>query len=121
MLIVGDIWLQYGYNYQMTYQCWKGGGIEKAKALERDLGQQLGRSPTKGDYRRAGKGNVWMALYRYRRKLPQLDEQTCERKYDRIREPLLRSRKLMSKMVTDVCATLGPDPVEEMVQEFKKK
>jgi|WetSurSiteA1Bulk_404760.scaffolds.fasta_scaffold86759_2 hypothetical protein len=105
----------------MQYESWRGGGIEKAKACERELRESLGREPTKRDFREAGKGNVWAALYRHRRKLSSSDDKECGRDYTRIREGLLESKKLMKKMVSDVCATLGPDEVEVFVEEFRKK
>jgi hypothetical protein len=42
-------------------------------------------------------------------------------RYREIGEGLLGSKRLMKNMVEDVCATLGPGKVEEIVEKFKTR
>ena len=104
------------------YESWKGAsGIRKAEACERELHDTLGRWPTKRDFRKAGRYNVWIALYRYRRRSGSLPEKEIERRYYDVREGLLKSKRLMGIMVKDVCSTLGPGEVEDIAERFKEQ
>ena len=92
----------------------------RAAKIKDDLRNKLSRDPTKRDFREAGRYNVWIALYRHGRKSSSNEEQ-CEKVYNSVREGLLNSKRLMEKMVGDVCATLGPDEVGNIVERFIKK
>jgi hypothetical protein len=112
-----------GYNIAMRkYESWKGtDGIAKAEAYERELRDTLGREPTKRDFREAGRYNVWIALYRYRRQLSPLHEKKIEARYNQIREGLLKSKRLMKKMIEDVYAALGFSEVDKIVGRIRRK
>jgi hypothetical protein len=87
----------------MGNESWKGrGGHLEAEEIRSDLRRELGREPTKGDFREAGKYKVWMALYRHGRKSFQ-DEEECTKQYNRFREGFLKSNSLM-KRIWMMCA-----------------
>jgi hypothetical protein len=103
------------------YVSWKGPeGIREAEEYERELRKKLGREPTKRDFQEAGLYNVWMALYRKRR-ITSPGEKKCEKTYYSIEEGLLKSKKLMNRMIAGIVSSLGPDEVEAMVARLRKK
>jgi hypothetical protein len=103
------------------YESWKGpSGNRKAKLLESELREKLGRDPTKRDFQEAGIFNVWMVLYR-KRKIIVSQEKECARIYRSIEEGLLKSNELMERMIWGLISTLGPEEFEKMVDKIRKK
>lgn len=102
-----------------TFKSWKGpDGYKRAEAIENRIRLELGKEPTKKDFKNAGLYNVWMALYRSRRKVP--DRKESQRQYQSFRVILLRNNELMEKVLYDLIATMGPTRIEEIINDVTK-
>ncbi|HCZ10822.1 MAG TPA: hypothetical protein DHV16_00890 [Nitrospiraceae bacterium] len=66
------LWLQIRLQFEMKYKKWKGTDrIKEAEKIAEKLKFDLEKNPTKKDFVNAGLYNVWMALYRHRKKTDQ--------------------------------------------------
>jgi hypothetical protein len=113
-------------QFLMHYQSWKSlSDIQEAENIERDLIIRLGRKPTKKDFNDADLYHVWMALYRYRKKLQDNKFQDgFEKEYLlAIRQEIIKgkNRKFIKMIFKDIVLTLGPDKVDMLFDAIWKE
>jgi hypothetical protein len=108
------------------YRNWKNiGSIQEAEKMEREMMSRLDRDPTKKDFKDAGLYHVWMALYRYRRKMQQQNDVSrggFSKEYlFAIRKQMLLNplmRKHLGVILEDCVLALGPDEAEKILDKI---
>jgi hypothetical protein len=117
------------YNiFVRRYRSWKNiQAIQEAERIEIDLAFQLKRQPSKRDFKEAGLYRVWMALYRYRRKMRQRSGIfngwfLIEYLFD-IRKEILNPamKNQVVGILEDCVIALGPNETEDILDKIWRR
>ena len=110
-------------------------GIKRAEEIRKRLAQELGRTPRRKDFIKAGQYKVWMALYRYRKK-PEFTPtaknveglEDYYMKYIRGTIVFFKKskrkwalRKLLIRIFEDFVFNLGYENTKDILAEIRKK